>query len=255
MTPVERQAAAEAQFIRQGQQEDAEEEKLMRYATASEAQLYALPADALVAAVDGGHTAEGAGKAGPDAPETVGFGFSVHKVWLPEAPLRKPVQRRRKRPSELRRLKGEEHEAAGQAWEMATEEQREGWASGGKEAAIERWRTHSFGHFALGPAIGAGFGPVILDPQDPHFVGCLRRSANTAEITAQVQALLWFREHRRQHLQALTTLCILYDSQNAFQAISCDVPPVEHAAAAATGQGLRRWLETDGVTVNFIWTK
>jgi hypothetical protein len=25
--------------------------------------------------------------------------------------------------------------------------------------------------------------------------------------------------------------------------------------AAATGQGLRRWLETDGVTVNFIWTK
>eukprot|EP01047_Picozoa_sp_COSAG01_P027069 COSAG01_NODE_1771_length_9270_cov_5.316868_9_plen_193_part_00 len=49
MTPVERQAAAEAQFIRQGQQEDAEEEKLMRYATASEAQLYALPADALTA--------------------------------------------------------------------------------------------------------------------------------------------------------------------------------------------------------------
>eukprot|EP01047_Picozoa_sp_COSAG01_P020874 COSAG01_NODE_1194_length_11305_cov_4.495806_8_plen_107_part_00 len=75
------------------------------YATASEAQLYALPADALVAAVDGGHTAEGAGKAGPDAPETAGFGFSVHKVWLPEAPPRTPVQRRRKRPSELRRLK------------------------------------------------------------------------------------------------------------------------------------------------------
>jgi hypothetical protein len=51
------------------------------------------------------------------------------------------------------------------------------------------------------------------------------------------------------------TLCILYDSRNAFQAISRDVPPAEHAAAAATGQGLRRWLETDGVTVNFIWTK
>jgi hypothetical protein len=98
-----------------------------------------------------------------------------------------------------------------------------------------------------------GFGPVILDPQDPHFVGCLRRSANTAEITAQVQALLWFREYRRQHPQAPATLCILYDSRNAFQAISCDVPPAEHAAAAATGQGLRRWLETDGVTVNFIW--
>eukprot|EP01046_Picozoa_sp_COSAG06_P060083 COSAG06_NODE_12653_length_1347_cov_0.894231_1_plen_54_part_10 len=31
MTPVERQAAAEAQFIRQGQQEDAEEEKLMSF--------------------------------------------------------------------------------------------------------------------------------------------------------------------------------------------------------------------------------
>eukprot|EP01047_Picozoa_sp_COSAG01_P100452 COSAG01_NODE_30305_length_618_cov_2.344894_2_plen_73_part_00 len=45
------------------------------------------------------------------------------------------------------------------------------------------------------------------------------------EITALVQALLWFREYRRQHLQAPDRLCILYDSWNAFQAISCDVPP------------------------------
>jgi hypothetical protein len=37
-----------------------------------------------------------------------------------------------------------EHEAVGRAWEMATKEQRESWASSGKEAAIKCRRTHGF---------------------------------------------------------------------------------------------------------------
>lgn len=76
--------------------------------SAAERQAEAVAADTLVATVDGGHTAEEAGKAGPDAPETAGFGFSVQRVWLSEAPPRTAPQRRRKRPSELRRLRGEE---------------------------------------------------------------------------------------------------------------------------------------------------
>jgi hypothetical protein len=65
----ERQAAAKAQLEEAGKQKDAEEEKLFRYATASEAQLYALPPDTWVAAVDGGYTAaqEPAGSGGGDS--------------------------------------------------------------------------------------------------------------------------------------------------------------------------------------------
>jgi hypothetical protein len=66
----------------------------------------------------------------------------------------------------------------------------------------------------------------------------LRRSANMVEITALVQALLWFREYRRQHLQAPDRLCILYDSWNAFQAISCDVPPALGVVRVVIGIGV-----------------
>ena len=121
---------------------------------------------------------------------------------------------------------------------------------------MKRRRTHGLGKFELGPRIEHGFGPVVLDPQDPHFVGCIRRSANTAEITAQTQVLLWFRELRRKHPDTTPrNLAILYDSDTAFKAISRNFPPKEHKAAAAIGQGLRKWLENDDVTVHFIWTK
>eukprot|EP01047_Picozoa_sp_COSAG01_P008089 COSAG01_NODE_314_length_19013_cov_164.111240_9_plen_234_part_00 len=214
-------AAAKEQLEEAGKKEDAEEEKLFRYATASEAQLYALPPDTWVAAVDGGYTAaqEPAG-ADAGAPEKSGFGFSVHEVWLKGLTPKRPRHKWRRRPTIPKDKPQEERQIESDAWEMATEAERNAWQEGAKERVVKRRRTHGLGKFELGPQIEHGFGPVVLDPQDPHFVGCIRRSANTAEITAQTQVLLWFRELRREHPDTTPrNLAILYDSDTAFKAI------------------------------------
>eukprot|EP01047_Picozoa_sp_COSAG01_P034331 COSAG01_NODE_2573_length_7434_cov_7.930207_8_plen_136_part_00 len=71
---------------------------------------------------------------------------------------------------------------------MATERQRDQW----RDAATRRkvrdlHRSHGLGHYAVGKPIGHGFGPVTLDARSEYFVGCLRESANTAEISAMTQ--------------------------------------------------------------------
>ena len=83
---------------------------------------------------------------------------------------------------------------------MATEQQRDHW----RDAATRRkvrdlHRAHGLGHYAVSEPIGHGFGPVTLDPRSEYFVGCLRESANTAEITAMTQLMLWVKRYRAQH--------------------------------------------------------
>jgi hypothetical protein len=69
------------------------------------------------------------------------------------------------------------------------------------------------------------------------------------------QLMLWVKRYRAQHDDAPDRLCIVYDSQNAFEAVSRDIEPAKNAAAAQVAQGVRRYLEADGVQVSFLWTK
>jgi hypothetical protein len=144
MTEEERQAACRAQQEDAGKKEDAAEEKLFRYATASEAQLYALPPDTWVAAVDGGHTAaqEPAG-ADAGAPEKSGFGFSVHEVWQKGLTPKRPRNKWRRRPTIPKDKPQEERQIESDAWEMATEAERHAWQEGAKERVVKRRRTHA----------------------------------------------------------------------------------------------------------------
>jgi hypothetical protein len=65
----------------------------------------------------------------------------------------------------------------------------------------------------------------------------------------------WVKRYRAQHDDAPDRLCIVYDSQNAFEAVSRDIEPAKNAAAAQVAQGVQRYLEADGVQVSFLWTK
>eukprot|EP01047_Picozoa_sp_COSAG01_P069527 COSAG01_NODE_10308_length_2194_cov_3.406295_1_plen_105_part_00 len=69
------------------------------------------------------------------------------------------------------------------------------------------------------------------------------------------QLMLWVKQYRAQHDDALDRLCIVYDSENAFEAISRDTELAKNAAAAHVAQGVWRQLEADGVQVSFLWTK
>eukprot|EP01047_Picozoa_sp_COSAG01_P016628 COSAG01_NODE_858_length_13069_cov_23.641943_3_plen_98_part_00 len=58
------------------------------------------------------------------------------------------------------------------------------------------------------------------------------------------QLMLWVKRYRAQHDDAPDRLCIVYDSENAFEAVSRDTEPAKNAAAAQVAQGVRRQLRS-----------
>ena len=87
-------------------------------------------------------------------------------------------------------------------------------------------------------------GPVITDPEHPHFLGVSHAAVGSAELSAQIWAAFITLQAGYDHVE------ILYDSKFAEGISDASTRPTVHRAAAKLAAGLRTAMEHKGIVTS-----